>query len=111
MKKVKTSQTNKPNRIIPSKIKELPKEERKIIIKKWVNERGDSMSKQIGLFLGVITGVVMLILLAFGACYRYLKEITTDDYLPGLIEKNLIIPSPAVIRLNVAYIFTRTQKN
>ena len=45
------------------------------------------MRKQIGCFLGIITGLVILILLSFGACNRCLKELTTDDYFPGLIEK------------------------
>ena len=45
------------------------------------------MRKQIGCFLGIITGLVILILLSFVACNRCLKELTTDDYFPGLIEK------------------------
>ena len=52
------------------------------------------MSKQIGLFLGVITGVVMLILLAFGACAKFLYEVNNEVYLPGLIDKEYYSSEP-----------------
>ena len=52
------------------------------------------MSKQIGLFLGIITGVVMLILLAFGACAKFLYEVNNEVYLPGLIDKEYYSSEP-----------------
>ncbi len=45
------------------------------------------MSKQLWLFLGVVTGHALLILLAFEACAKFLYEVNNEVYLPGLIDK------------------------
>ena len=52
------------------------------------------MRKQIGLFLGVVSGIALLILLAFGACAKFLYEINNEVYLPGLIDKEYYLSEP-----------------